>query len=81
MKHSLTCTFCRKSEHQVQKLVAGPGVYICDACIDIAHGIIHDTPRPPRVAWWRSAAARLRHIVMSALRRGGAGPWGAARCH
>jgi len=40
--HSLTCTFCRKSEHQVRKLVAGPGVYICDTCVEIAHRIVSD---------------------------------------
>jgi hypothetical protein len=32
----LHCSFCRKSQTEVEKLVAGPGVYICDRCIDLA---------------------------------------------
>ena len=30
----LLCSFCGKSQRQVKKLIAGPGVYICDECID-----------------------------------------------
>jgi DNA-directed RNA polymerase specialized sigma24 family protein len=30
---ALHCTFCRKERHQVANMVAGPGVYICDACV------------------------------------------------
>ena len=30
----LKCSFCGKSQKQVKKLIAGPGVYICDECID-----------------------------------------------
>jgi ClpX C4-type zinc finger protein len=36
----LTCTFCGTSQYQVRKLIAGPGVYICDACVELAHGVI-----------------------------------------
>ena len=32
----LLCSFCGKSQRQVKKLIAGPGVYICDECIDLA---------------------------------------------
>ena len=31
----LKCSFCGKSQKQVKKLIAGPGVYICDECIDL----------------------------------------------
>ena len=31
----LLCSFCGKSQRQVKKLIAGPGVYICDECIDL----------------------------------------------
>ena len=34
------CTFCGKSQKQVKKLIAGPGVYICDECIDLCNDII-----------------------------------------
>ena len=39
---SLYCSFCGKSQDEVQKLVAGPSVYICDECIQIASEIIAD---------------------------------------
>jgi ClpX C4-type zinc finger protein len=62
--HTLTCTFCRKSEHQVRKLVAGPGVYICDACIEIAHRIVTQD-HPPAAAQARGprVAARVRDLL------------------
>ena len=31
------CSFCGKSQKQVKKLIAGPGVYICDECIDLCN--------------------------------------------
>ena len=44
----LKCSFCGKSQKQVKKLIAGPGVYICDECIDLCNEIIEeefsDTP-------------------------------------
>ena len=38
----LCCSFCGKSQDQVRKLIAGPGVYICDECIDICSEIIDE---------------------------------------
>jgi len=38
----LKCSFCNKSQNQVRKLVAGPGVYICDECIDLCNEIIDE---------------------------------------
>ena len=35
LKRKLFCSFCRKSDAEVAKLVGGPGVHICDACIDL----------------------------------------------
>jgi ATP-dependent protease Clp ATPase subunit len=37
---ALTCSFCNKSQSQIGKLVAGPGVYICNECIDLCNQII-----------------------------------------
>ncbi len=39
---SVTCSFCGKSQDQVQKIVAGPGVYICNECIDLCKEIIDE---------------------------------------
>ena len=33
----LKCSFCGKSQKQVRKLIAGPGVYICDECIELCN--------------------------------------------
>jgi len=38
----LKCSFCGKSQKQVRKLIAGPGVYICDECIDLCNEIIDE---------------------------------------
>jgi ATP-dependent Clp protease ATP-binding subunit ClpX len=36
----LRCSFCGKGQKEVKKLIAGPGVYICDECIDLCNDII-----------------------------------------
>ncbi|MFH1539658.1 MAG: ATP-dependent Clp protease ATP-binding subunit ClpX, partial [bacterium] len=41
-KSKLRCSFCGKSQDQVKKLVAGPGVYICEECIDLCNEIIEE---------------------------------------
>jgi len=38
----LKCSFCGKSQRHVKKLIAGPGVYICDECIDLCNDIVED---------------------------------------
>ena len=43
-KGQLKCSFCGKSQDQVRKLVAGPGVYICDECIELCTEIV-EVPR------------------------------------
>ena len=46
----LKCSFCGKSQEQVRKLIAGPGVYICDECVELCNEILDeeliDTPTP-----------------------------------
>src|SRR6188768_498959 len=41
----LCCSFCGKSQNDVKKLIAGPGVYVCNECIDICNEIINDDER------------------------------------
>ena len=43
----LLCSFCGKSQRQVKKLIAGPGVYICDECIDLCNEIIDEELASP----------------------------------
>ena len=45
-QHTLYCSFCGKSQHDVKKLIAGPAVFICDACVGLCDKIIAETPDP-----------------------------------
>ena len=47
-KFGLVCSFCGKDQHEVKKLVAGPTVYICDGCIDLAYEIVHHKTFPKK---------------------------------
>src|SRR5437899_5906393 len=44
----LKCSFCGKSQKQVKKLIAGPGVYICDECIDLCNDAIEEVDKTRR---------------------------------
>ena len=46
----LKCSFCGKTQKQVKKLIAGPGVYICDECIDLCNEIIREELEVPEVS-------------------------------
>jgi ATP-dependent Clp protease ATP-binding subunit ClpX len=48
----LKCSFCGKSQKQVKKLIAGPGVYICDECIDLCNEIIEEELSEPSEPTW-----------------------------
>jgi hypothetical protein len=52
----LRCTFCGKQHTEVAKLIAGPGVYICDGCVGLCQAILErDTPaKPPSLPEWAS---------------------------
>lgn len=47
------CSFCLKPNNEVAKLVAGPGVYICNECVDLCGQIIGNPPSlaPPMTSW------------------------------
>ena len=50
------CSFCRKANTEVAKLVAGPGVFICDECIDLATQVIAGAPARRSLTWPRGRA-------------------------
>ena len=50
-KTPLYCSFCRKSDKAVSKLIAGPGVYICDACVGLCSRILDGKPTPDFAGW------------------------------
>ena len=43
-KRKIKCSFCRKSDKEVNRLVGGPGVYICDACVGICNKVLEAIP-------------------------------------
>ena len=65
-RHRYSCSFCGKSKDAVQRLIAGPGVYICDECIALCNEILAEERTPPslsarhqgrsgrrrRIPWW-----------------------------
>ncbi|QDU67106.1 ATP-dependent Clp protease ATP-binding subunit ClpX [Engelhardtia mirabilis] len=59
-RHVERCTFCEKTRHQVQSLIAGPpGIYICNECIDICNSILQEEQRrSPDAARGRTAEER-----------------------
>jgi len=70
----LRCSFCRKKNSQVEKLVAGPRaytgarVYICDACVAIATQIMNDPPgddNAPGIhfSMWRKVSRRVARFI------------------
>jgi hypothetical protein len=69
----LHCSFCEKSQQKVKKLIAGPGVYICNRCIDLCNDIIDDEFTGDRLAALRKLAARSDELVET-LRAEGV-PW------
>ena len=58
----LKCSFCGKSQKQVKKLIAGPGVYICDECIDLCNEIIEEELAMPSGAAVRRAPQARRDL-------------------
>jgi ClpX C4-type zinc finger len=70
LRRRLACSFCGKSAAEVSKLVAGPKVYICDACVAIASRIIDDssgsTPQSPSASGtiWQRFVGRLSRLTV-----------------
>ena len=67
----LKCSFCGKAQNQVVKLIAGPGVYICDTCIDLCNQIMVEEVGKPHERVLDSqieAAAREAREAVDRLR-------------
>ena len=66
----LKCSFCGKSQKQVKKLIAGPGVYICDECIDLCNEIIEEELAETSELKWDELPKPMRDLrVPRRLRR------------
>jgi ATP-dependent Clp protease ATP-binding subunit ClpX len=74
----LRCSFCRKTEDKISKLVAGPRLivgpklYICNECVAVANSIMHENP-PPTPAASRSLLHKVkegwRHLLQGSMPR------------
>lgn len=58
-KGRLYCSFCRRSDREVEKLIAGPGVHICDACVGLCNAILENQATPGFAGWESLADADL----------------------
>jgi ATP-dependent Clp protease ATP-binding subunit ClpX len=68
---TLYCSFCRKSQHQVKKLIAGPAVLICDECVALCSKIIADTAdatpdKPVTMQKWQDMPTEKFLTILSA---------------
>jgi len=83
---ALACTFCGRSQRRARKLIAGPGVYICEACVALAGdvlssggaagtppGPIHAAPEQDRGLRCRFCAKRRDHVTAMAAMPAGPG--------
>jgi len=50
-KPTLYCSFCRRDDQTVEKLIAGPGVHICDVCVGLCNRILAGKPAIPFPGW------------------------------
>ena len=67
------CSFCLKPNTEVRRLVAGPGVYICDGCVALCAQLVDGPPNPaPQHAAWEHAAS-LDQVLESLPRIAAAG--------
>ncbi|MBQ5810804.1 MAG: AAA family ATPase, partial [Clostridia bacterium] len=48
--HQIKCSFCEKTQDQVKRLVAGPGVFICNECIELCAALLDDSPAPKKAS-------------------------------
>ena len=65
-ERELICSFCGRSQKQVEQLIIGPGVNICKDCIDMCYNALYkdeETPPPRATAQRRAASARPRHNI------------------
>jgi hypothetical protein len=64
-KKRLRCSFCRKDDRTVAKLLGGPKVYICDACVGLCNHILADESAPGLSGWTSLTDAKLLEALPS----------------
>ncbi|MEB2690215.1 ATP-dependent Clp protease ATP-binding subunit ClpX [Chlamydia suis] len=66
-KNLAVCSFCGRSEKDVEKLIAGPSVYICDYCIKLCSGILDKTPTPTTTQEVAASPTTASHTSLKVL--------------
>ncbi len=65
----IRCSFCGKNETQVRRVIAGPGIYICNECVFLCEGILkeeqiaNDTPKAERISALRAEIQHLHGLL------------------
>ena len=67
-KNLAVCSFCGRSEKDVEKLIAGPSVYICDYCIKLCSGILDKTPTLTTTQEVAASPATASHTSLKVTR-------------
>ena len=65
----MRCSFCGRSQNEVEQLLIGPGVNICNECIDMCHNMLYkdgENPPPPRAGASRRQQAQVMDRVSEA---------------
>jgi hypothetical protein len=71
-----SCSFCRKTQHEVAKLIAGPAVFICDRCVGLCHDIlidelINDDPSYANITREQLVSKSAEELILLKARIGG----------
>ena len=66
------CSFCLKPSTEVKRLVAGPGVFICDGCVALCALLMEGSANPPQLAAWEHAST-VEEVLESLPRIAAAG--------
>ena len=62
------CSFCGRDHRQVDRLVGGPGVYICDACVGVCNAILADEANQAPVDGWKGWESMTDEDLLASLR-------------
>src|SRR5687767_10238612 len=72
LPENAACSFCAKGPNEVERLIAGPGVWICDGCVRVCHGILEslDAGGPARPDAVVADIARAQQMALRGAREG-----------
>ncbi len=66
-KPLLYCSFCRRDSHTVRKLIGGPGVYICDVCVELCNRVLAGKSIPEFPGWGSLSDKQLLRALLPSV--------------